>query len=115
MEEKANMSWHLKKEFSVGHIVSTVMLAGLLIAGWVDVQKRMTVVENHMVSPSHSESERRLDLAETRLARIEVNDAATSERLKELQTQIIRLLDRQDVKLDRIEDRLNKHDMGKDK
>ena len=106
------MAWHLKKEVSYGHIISTVTLASLLVAGWIEVQSRIAILEQHPPSPSHAIAEQRLDRLEENMARVFAIDAAMSIRLEDLQDQIIRRLDRQDIKLDRIEDRLNQHDMG---
>ena len=109
--EEHDLAWHLKKEISVGHIISTVMLAILLIAGWVEIQNRLQAVEteiaSHVSLPAHSESERRLDFIESSLAQIHVTDTAIQQRLVDIQNEILRRLDRQDIKLDRIEDRLN--------
>ena len=102
--------WHLKKEVSYGHIISTLLLTGMLITGWVDIQNRMTVLEQHPSIGSHLNSEKRLDVLESAMARTIAIDTAMQLRIEDLQVQIIRSLDRQDVKLDRIEDRLNEHD-----
>jgi hypothetical protein len=105
--------WHLRKEISVGHIISTVLLTILLVGGWVDIQERMTLYDMHISSPAHEETEKRLDAAEATIARVVAIDAAIQIRLEDIQKEIIRRLDRQDIKLDRIEDRLNQHDSNK--
>ena len=112
-EENKVTEWHLKKEVSYGHIISTLILASMLITGWIDVQKRMAILEQHPTKAAHEESERRLDMLETTMARTIAVDTAMQLRIEDLQVQIMRSLDRQDVKLDRIEDRLNKHDTSK--
>lgn len=108
--EKDKVEWHLKKEVSYGHIISTLVLSGMLIAGWVDVQNRMVILEQHPLTSAHLVAERRLDILETEIAKLNTIDVAIQLRLEDLQVQIINRLDRQDVKLDRIEDRLNQHD-----
>ena len=108
------MNWHLRKEVSVGHIISTLLLAFLLIGAWVETQTRFERMEHHLVSPSHAATELRLDIVEQEMSRVTAVDMALQLRLKDLQDQIIRRLDRHDTKLDRIEDRLNQHDMGSD-
>ena len=115
MVEREDMNWHLKKEVSVGHIISTFLLTLMLVGGWIDVQKRMSLYDQHIHAPAHPDSERRLDILEASLAHVNAVDASIQIRLEDIQKEIIRRLDRQDIKLDRIEDRLNKHDMGKDK
>jgi hypothetical protein len=108
------VEWHLKKEVSYGHILSTLILAGMLVASWMDVQRRMVVLEQHPSLGSHVNSERRLDVLESSMARTVAIDTAMQLRIEDLQVQIMRSLDRQDVKLDRIEDRLNQHDADKE-
>ena len=108
-----DLAWHLKKEVSVGHIVSTVMLAGLLIAGLVEMQNRLQLVEQHTRSPSHMQTEIRLDAVESQLAQVQAVDHAIQQRLIDIQNEILRRLDRQDIKLDRIEDRLNDGDQDR--
>ena len=105
--------WHLKKEVSYGHIISTMLLGSMLVAGWIDVQKRMAVLEQHPLATAHKVAEKRLDVLETQMVRVDTINTAMSLRLEDLQVQIMRSLDRQDVKLDRIEDRLNEHDSNK--
>jgi hypothetical protein len=92
--------WHLKKEVSYGHIISTLLLAILLIGGWVNTQNRIAVLEQHPDLGAHRISEERLDSLEVSVSRIEAVNLS-------MQKEILRRLDRQDVKLDRIEDRLN--------
>ena len=106
------MGWHLRKEVSVGHIVSTAVLLVMLVAGWVETQSRLVVLEQHTTLGAHLVSEGRLDRLEENMARVFAIDTAMALRFEDLQDQIIRRLDRQDVKLDRIEERLNQHDMG---
>ena len=99
--------WHLKKEVSIGHIVSTFMLAGLMIGGWVDVQSRLAETERHVGAPSHASTEMRLDLIERSLSRVDETDRAMQQRIESMHQEILRSLARQNDKLDRIEDRLN--------
>lgn len=106
------VAWHLKKEVSVGHIVSTLMLAGLLIAGYIDMKTRVVALEEHTTKPSHHEAEKRLDNLEQSVTRVDAVNAAMQIRLEDMQQEILRRLDRQDIKLDRIEDRLNKNESG---
>jgi hypothetical protein len=108
--EVINVDWHLKKEVSYGHIVSTIVLLILMIGGWIDVQNRLIVLEEHPTKPSHLSTEARLDKLESAIAAVHAQDVALTVRLEDLHKDILRRLDRQDIKLDRIEDRLNKHD-----
>jgi len=103
------MGWHLRKEVSYGHIVSTLTLAAMLVALWVKTQNRIVVLEGHLGKPSHHATEARLDLIENEISRVNAVDAAMQLRMEDMQKEILRRLDRQDLKLDRIEDRLNEH------
>jgi len=95
--------WHLKREVSYGHIISTILLMLMLITGWVNISDRLTTVEtkqsSHLTLPAHLASDKRLDSLE---ARVGINEAL-----------MIRvdasLNDIKDV-MRRIEDRLNSHD-----
>jgi len=106
-KDTADNNWHLKKEVSVSHIISTVMLAGLMVSGWVDVQNRLSETERHLGTPSHASTEIRLDLIERNLTQVEATDRAVQKRIEDLHQEILRSLARQNDKLDRIEDRLN--------
>ena len=108
MDERVN--WHLKKELSVGHLISTILLTVIMVGGWLDVQKRLAALESHPAAPAHEVTERRLDLLSAKMTRVEAIDASMQIRLEDLHQEILRRLDRQDIKLDRIEDRLNQHD-----
>lgn len=94
--EEGDLHWHLKKEVSYGHLVTTIMLVAMLVGGWVNVEKRMTAFQNHLKSGAHLQAERRLDLLESQMAAVSANHIAIANRLDE----IIR-------RLERIEDRLN--------
>ena len=104
------VSWHLKKEVSYGHIISTILLAAMMVGSWIEVQNRLHRVEIHLSAPSHDLTERRLDILEAKMVRVDSVNAAMQIRLEDLHQEILRRLDRQDIKLDRIEDRLNSHD-----
>ena len=114
-ENGTKTEWHLKKEVSYGHIISTLMLSALLIAGWIDIQKRIAVLELHPLIGAHNVAERRLDILEAATSKLDTVNIALTLRFEDLQNQIIRSLDRQDIKLDRIEDRLNAHDISNGK
>jgi hypothetical protein len=104
------VDWHLKKEVSYGHIISTIVLIILMIGGWLDIQNRLIILEEHPKKSAHSLTESRLDKLEVAIAAVHAQDVALTTRFIDFQEQIIRRLDRQDIKLDRIEDRLNEHD-----
>jgi hypothetical protein len=104
------VDWHLKKEVSYGHIISTIILLILMVGGWVGIQTRLAILEEHPKKSAHSLTEKRLDNLESAIAAVHAQDVALTTRLVDFQAQLIRRLDRQDIKLDRIEDRLNKHD-----
>ena len=104
------VDWHLKKEVSYGHIISTIILVVMMVGSWLDIQKRLVILEEHPKKSAHSLTEIRLDKLESAIAAVHAQDVALTIRLIDFQEQIIRRLDRQDIKLDRIEDRLNRHD-----
>ena len=108
--ETINVDWHLKKEVSYGHIISTIMLIILMIGGWLDIQSRLIILEEHPGKPAHSLTETRLDKLESAIAAVHAQDVALTIRLVDLHEDLLRRLDRQDIKLDRIEDRINQHD-----
>jgi hypothetical protein len=102
-----NGHWHLKKEVSYGHLVSTAFLILAMVTGWVKVQTQLNDMSTHIGSPSHQQTERRLDLVEAELARMQVLDETITSRMDSMlqqalssQAEIIR-------RLERIEDRLN--------
>ena len=102
--------WHLRKEVSYGHLLSTLLMLGMIIGAWSDIQNRMVILEAHPPSPSHIIAEARLDLLEIEVARINVRDVALEQRVEDLIEQLLRRLDRQNLVLDRIETRVNQHD-----
>jgi hypothetical protein len=108
--EVVNVDWHLKKEVSYGHIISTILLVILMVGGWSDIQSRLIILEEHPGKPAHLSTEVRLDRLEITIAAVLTQDVALTMRLEDLHKDLLRRLDRQDIKLDRIEDRLNKHD-----
>lgn len=101
------MNWHLKKEVSLGHLVSTVLLAIVMVAGWVNLQTRLATLEMHVKTPAHEYSEKRMDAMAAQMVSLSTKNQAMETRLLDLHREILRRLDRQDIKLDRIEDRLN--------
>lgn len=107
--QREKEEWHLKKEVSYSHIVSTLLLAGMLIGGWYEMQKRIHVLEGHINLPAHHVSEQRLDDLDSQMSRINAINGAMQVRLEDLHKEILRRMDRQDVKLDRIEDRINEN------
>lgn len=95
--------WHLKREVSYGHIISTILLMLMLITGWVNISDRLTTVETkqngHLTLAAHPSSDKRLDSLE---ARVGITEA--------LMMRIDSTLTDIKESMRRIEDRLNKHD-----
>ena len=96
------MSWHLKREVGIGHIVSTLMLTVMLIGGYVRIEKQMQKFDAHISRPAHTNAESRLDAVEKDVTRLEANDTNMQRRLDALAVEIIR-------RLERIEDAVNRH------
>ena len=90
MHEPSEHRWHIKPEVSIGHMVSTVALAGSIVIGWNNMADRVTRIEE-------------------RTNQVQKENARQNERLEGLQRGIDRKLERLDTKLDRlIERELNK-------
>lgn len=69
-EDRREKHWQITREISVGNILTMVSLAGVLIGGYVSMDRRVTVIE------ARQEQQQRLDIVQdmtTRdgLARIE--------------------------------------------
>jgi len=107
-EETTN--WHIRKEISVGHLGTTLMVVIAMVAGWYQMQNRLIRLEEHLTSPAHAGAQQRLGQLEEKMARTEAIDAAMAARLESLHAEILRRMDHTDVTLGRIEDRLNSHD-----
>ena len=75
--------WHLKKEFQLGHIITSVTIAASVIVYVNKIEQRLAVVETQIVT-QHDRDERQ--------------DKITSEALALLRAQLERI----DTKLDRI-------------
>lgn len=44
-EERRNNSWHLEKTISIGHILTTLTVAGSLVVWGLTVDKRVAILE----------------------------------------------------------------------
>jgi hypothetical protein len=109
MEREKAANWHIRKEISVGHILTTLMLVITMVAGWYEIQNRLSRLEEHTADPAHAGTAQRLREIDAQMARVEAMDTALGVRLESLQAEILRRMDRQDTALARIEDRLNDH------
>lgn len=58
-DERRNKSWHLDKTISIGHILTTLSVAGSLIVWGLTVDKRVTVLET--ASVFNTEAHKRMD------------------------------------------------------
>ena len=76
-------SWHLKKEISIGHIVSTVMIVLAMIGYAAGIENRLTKVETNQIA-----QDSRADRSEFR----------NIETLKEIKTALIRIEDKLEKK-----------------
>lgn len=105
--------WHLRREVSFGHIISTIMLAILLVSGWVHVQTQMRIFEDHITAPAHPAADRRMDLLESAVGQIQITDSNLVNRINSVDSQVSNRLDAMQSeiirRLERIEDRLNQH------
>lgn len=90
MPEDNKNHWHIKPEVSVGHMISTLALAGSLMIGWNNMTDRVIRMEE-------------------RTNQVQKENTRQNERMAGLQQGIDRKLERLDTKLDRlIERELNK-------
>ena len=83
--------WHMKKEVTVSHILSTMGMLGLIIAGWYSLQNAVASVEA-----------RTAHVSDARITAIEAN-------VQSLQRQVTSSLVDIKVELRRINDRLDEH------
>jgi len=86
MPEDNKRHWHIKPEVSVGHMISTIALAGSLIVGWNNMSDRVVRMEE-------------------RTNQVQKENSRQNERMEGLQNGIDRKLERLDTKLDRLIER----------
>jgi hypothetical protein len=60
-EDRRSTKWHLKREVSVGHIISTASFIAMMTAWGISVEKRLVVLET--TTASQNERANRTDLA----------------------------------------------------
>lgn len=82
--------WHVKKEVSISHMISTLILLLALVAAWDDLGDRV-------------------DVLEIRSDQLEKTDNMQSIRVDKLQLSIDTKLNQLDVKMDRLKDLLIEH------
>lgn len=82
-----DMSWHIKKEISVGHMISTATLFVAMVFAWDNLGDRV-------------------DRLETRTQNLEQTDNRQSDRMEKLQQSINGKLTKIDEKVDRLIDRM---------
>ena len=107
--DELNGHWHLRKEVSVGHLISTVVFFFMLIGGWISIEVRLDRMEGHIGSPSHAQTEHRLDIVENEVAQMRVMNDAITNRIDTLLQQSLQSQAEIIRRLERIEDRLNNH------
>jgi len=47
--QERNREWHLEKSVSLGHIVSTVGVFCMLVAGYISISERIAILENQQL------------------------------------------------------------------
>ena len=52
-EERREARWHLEKTVSIGHIITTVAIAGSVLAWAMRMDSRMVVVETQITFAAH--------------------------------------------------------------
>lgn len=82
-EVRVENGWHLKKEFQVGHIITSIVIAGSVLTYVNKIEQRLAIVETQLIQQRD---------------RDERQDKITSESLAILRAQF----DRIDAKLDRL-------------
>jgi len=113
-DDMLNGHWHLRREVSVGHLISSVMLFIMLIAGYVDIQVKLKDFSKHIGSPSHENTEMRLDIVESEIARMQVLDEALTTRIDSMLQQTLNSQAEIIRRLERIEDRMNNSTASKE-
>ena len=58
-EERRDKSWHLDKTISIGHILTTITVAGSLLVWGLSVDKRVAILE--AASSHNTEAHKRMD------------------------------------------------------
>ena len=79
--------WHVNSEVSIGHIISTILLIALIIAGWDNLGDRV-------------------DKSETRIELLEEADHIQADNFNAMRVSIDKKLDRICDKIDRIIERM---------
>ena len=82
----ATEHWHVKREITAGHMVSTLMLAGALIVAWDDMGDK-------------------IDLTTLQIETIQVNDARQDENRQQIRQEMKEELKAINGKLDRLIER----------
>jgi hypothetical protein len=67
MSDQDHREWHLEKSVSLGHIVSTLGVFCMLVAGYISMSERIAILENQQVWVSDRivailETQRSIDL-----------------------------------------------------
>lgn len=79
--------WHVNSEVSIGHIISTVLLIAMMIAGWDNLGDRV-------------------DKSETRIELLEKSDRIRANSIDAMRESIDKKLDRLCDKIDRVIERM---------
>lgn len=78
MEEKNKGQWHLEKSISIGHILTTVIIAGSVFTWAMKMNSRVTVLETHSAyskaTDERMDMERARNLAEVKAILIRIED-----------------------------------------
>lgn len=82
-DDRPDAGWHLKKEFQLGHIITSITIAASVIVYVNKIEQRLAIVETQI---------------STQFDRDERQDKVTGEALSLLRAQLERI----DTKLDRI-------------
>ena len=84
MSNGERVDFHLRKEVSYGHLISTIILIGMLITAWVNINTDHAEFATHMGQTAHLEAEGRLDKLEVEMARINAAAAAMQVRIEDM-------------------------------
>ncbi|MAU40960.1 MAG: hypothetical protein CMF31_04990 [Kordiimonas sp.] len=87
MAEPERTQWHIKKEVSVSHIITTATIVVSAIAWGMQVESRIAMIENAHIVP--------------RLTTLEVNRVHDQDTLIRIEKQLQRILDKLDTKADK--------------
>ena len=94
MGNQNNDPWHIKKEITWGHIMSTIVLAGALLTAWADMGSRIDD-NSHLVAANAREIEHVKELDEVNKQQMKVVIQGLSAQYDKIDEKLDKIIDRE--------------------